>query len=331
MPALGLPDTLENLLATLQTSAGLSSWKICSQDSNTTTVVLRFTGQPLDDTARAPRYYRRKCPSQRKRDQARLQAYIEQRSAKNKFATDQVSDCSNVRQTQSETDIITADPECDTVMTSDNRPTHPVSPPASPSGLFAPSPQTETVTDTMCHDNSAHVDLSTLQSVSSDQPIISAAVSEGNIPFHFSDFSDRCDSATHKTDSDVCGVEQLARDAGFDVDDIKTKVGSVFDRKIQASLRDKSNNRDFHRIVVDDDSDCFVCQSDDFVFMFERKTGDCVKWFIINHHAKRTETEIAILSNIKQWQTVERRSYPVCNRISTDLGIVSAFVRSILG
>ena len=103
MPVLGLPDTLESLLATLQDKTGLLSWKICSQDPNTTTVVLRFTGQPLEEKASAPRHYRTKCPSQRRRDQARQQAYVTQLSAK------QVSDCDIVH---SVTEDVATDQVC---------------------------------------------------------------------------------------------------------------------------------------------------------------------------------------------------------------------------
>ena len=61
MPVSGLPDALENFLETLQNQTGLSLWKICSQDPNTTTDVLRFTGWPFEQAC-AIWSYRSKCP-----------------------------------------------------------------------------------------------------------------------------------------------------------------------------------------------------------------------------------------------------------------------------
>ena len=147
---------------------------------------------------------------------------------------------------------------------------------------------------------------------------ICASVSEGNIPLLCSAVNDRCDSDTdivENSDSDFGAVGQLAQDAGYALDDIKVKVGAIFDRNIQASLRDKSRNRDFHRIVGYQNSagsECLACQSDDFVFLFNCRTGDVIKWFIIKHPTRLTQMEKEILDNIKHWLLVDRMKYPVC-------------------
>ena len=109
----------------------------------------------------------------------------------------------------------------------------------------------------------------------------------------------------------------------------------MFDTDVQASLRNKARNRLFHKMVDGFQGsvkrDCLVCQSDDFVLAFDCRTGNLVKWFIIKQPAKRTAMEKEMMDRVEQLKAVDRQSYPVCDRLTTDLGIVSAVVKSYLG
>jgi hypothetical protein len=261
MPVSGLPDTLEKLLATLQDQTGLSSWKICSQDPNTTTVVLRFTGQPLEQV-RATRFYRSKCPSQRRRDQARQQAYITENSSKGKPLADQVSvrssdarakyeaKCSQVDKSYAEIEPDFVVDEKDDVVQANETSISDCSP-VSPSGLFAPSPTEETMQKD-CGMNSDSLDpppfwqSTYLRSNSCDQLISSVSVSAVCADSELS-----CIDLNEEVsrDNEISAVEHLARAAGFEPKYVQSQVAAIINRDVQASLRNKSKNRDFHRVV----------------------------------------------------------------------------------
>ena len=75
MTSNGLPMRLQQFLTGLAEDVGLSSWKIFSQGDNTT-VVLRFSAiSPCFDYTPADVGYRRKPPSQLRRDKERIEQY----------------------------------------------------------------------------------------------------------------------------------------------------------------------------------------------------------------------------------------------------------------
>ena len=86
MSSTGLPLRLETFLADLVDEIGLSSWKI-QGNSNSTTVVLRFAGQPPSadpEHTDSELKFRRKPPSQIKRDKKRAEEYARKRQHQSK-------------------------------------------------------------------------------------------------------------------------------------------------------------------------------------------------------------------------------------------------------
>jgi len=85
MPVVGLPTTVELALESLLAEKSLSSWKITGQ-GDTTVVVLRLRSEGNfqhgdHDAAKHNQYYRRKNPSQLRRDQQRAQQRIMKKSS----------------------------------------------------------------------------------------------------------------------------------------------------------------------------------------------------------------------------------------------------------
>ena len=92
MPVMELPKTLVNLLGSLLTENGLLSWQIFDEKSSNIVVKMRFgndhcgpntDGQSTETVAA----YRRKPPSQVKRDRARVAAHKLQQSAAPRMQT----------------------------------------------------------------------------------------------------------------------------------------------------------------------------------------------------------------------------------------------------
>ena len=98
MPATELPKTLVNLLGTLLTENGLLSWQIFEEKSSNIVVKIRFGNGHCDLAAdRQPSEaftaYRRKAPSQVKRDHARVAAHKRQQSTAARMTTRSMVTC----------------------------------------------------------------------------------------------------------------------------------------------------------------------------------------------------------------------------------------------
>ena len=98
MPVTELPKTLVNLLGTLLTENGLLSWQIFEEKSSNIVVKIRFGNGHCDLAAdRQPSEaftaYRRKAPSQVKRDHARVAAHKRQQSTAARMTTRSMATC----------------------------------------------------------------------------------------------------------------------------------------------------------------------------------------------------------------------------------------------
>ena len=98
MPAMELPKTLVKLLDTLLTENGLTSWQIFEEKSSNIIVKIRFgNGHPGPTADKQPSEtiasYRRKSPSQIKRDQARVADHKHQQSTVPRMTTRSMATC----------------------------------------------------------------------------------------------------------------------------------------------------------------------------------------------------------------------------------------------
>ena len=122
-----------------------------------------------------------------------------------------------------------------------------------------------------------------------------------------------------------------AEEAGFDLRDIKTKVGEVMDRRLQMKLRDVNQNTCFTKVVLDtrgNDREVLICGTDDMIVSF-----DCIQRITTNWSVKKG-TRKYFGPNDAAWEEppLNDDNYRYFREKATrNLTILSAVVRLYLG
>jgi len=337
MTSNGLPMRLQQFLTGLAEDVGLSSWKISSQGDNTT-VVLRFSaGSPCFDYTPADVGYRRKPPSQLRRDKERIEQYRTRKQ----------------QQQQQQQQSKASDSEKSPVLF---QPT--------PDKLYFESPVD---LDTALTPQQQHAEACVSQASMKPARATHATTvfnSEGYTPVnthvneldamecgHSVNIGQRSSNDENQSDNNsdfgACGggarsmptEDQLADEAeqaGFSLTHIQDAVGEVFDKRRQRSLRDPDRNLKLTKVVLDkrgNNREELICESDDYVLQFDCQQQQLVNWYIKDGKRYRERGYVIDQEDcLMRWPNVPADHYLKEQRQAhRSLQILAAVVRVYLG
>ena len=308
MPISGLPVSLEAVLGSLLQQNSISSWKVTGTGAENTVVVLRLTSQTHADIEPPTTLrYRKKPPSQLKRDRERLQQRITLQTEKEMTTKNQASDCNydaspvlfcsppnqqtvHTTQADSDTDIDTLTVKPVVIP----RATRPASPQPTDSETVGAAARCETGS---CSDN----ERITADSVTDNSDGESEMCCDVGIP-----------------EKQLHTAERAAVEEGFSLVEIKERVGSIMNRSLQERLRNKQRNVNFRKFVADTKNDeRLICESDEVVIVNRKPTGggcDDVyieHWFVKQNYRNLLPDENAFMTTLID-QTTSDRSTPQC-------------------
>ena len=128
-------------------------------------------------------------------------------------------------------------------------------------------------------------------------------------------------------------LEQLAFEAGYNVEDITSHVGSITNRKQQKLLKNPQRNKAFKKSVVDrrDGKDILICMSDDIVLHCNcatRQRG----WFIKSRGQRMSPGEQDFYNCLQRSNQVTDPHYEDFFRVlERDLDVATNLIRLLLG
>ena len=102
----------------------------------------------------------------------------------------------------------------------------------------------------------------------------------------------------------------MAESAGYDLDEIKQKVGEVTDRYEQKFLLDRRGNNTLVNSVLDKHhgNEKLICKSDDFLFIFDCKLQQTSKWFINHRKAVWSQEDVDVAARCTVTGTWRKRN-----------------------
>lgn len=337
MTTRGLPPRLQQFLFGLANDVGLSSWKISSQGDNTT-VVLRFcTGLPSSDNTNTEVGYRRKPPSQLRRDKERAEKHQLQKQ-QNK-ASD-IQDSPLLFQPTPEKLYFESSNRDDPVS-----PTHQQHTSAAVGQTRTYAARVKRATTTVNAGDSSH------DSAPSQEHVPASAMECGSVlndcvqTIGIKDrYALQCGSQISDNQDDYGAhqlptEEQVADDAvkaGFNLSDIRATVAKQVDRRRQRSLRDPRRNVRLSNVVLDTrgaDREELLCDSEDFVLQFDCHRKRLVNWYIKDGLQDRERGYIIDQEHcLGRWPMVRDDEFVDEKRqIQRLLCILAAMVRVYLG
>ena len=129
-------------------------------------------------------------------------------------------------------------------------------------------------------------------------------------------------------------IENMVKEIGFTVDEVKTHVGSVTDKCQQKQLRDTTRNKKIKKTVYDRrrGQRALYCESDDLVVYYDIVSEE-FGWFIkIAREQCLSEEEKEILSCLRNWEAITDSSFAEsCADVEIYLETVAKLVRVLLG
>jgi len=310
MPVTGLPAAAEMSLNALLTINNVSSWKLVGEGDSTVFVLrLRPTQSSSSTTNMANPQpsvcYRRKPPSQIRRDQNRAKRHQEAALS------------SNYENKASETTV-----HQEFALFEDNANFVPES---ENINIGLDKQNLSTTEQSTAEASTKITDPNPVCELPSTQDFRRAPVGGGTVGYTGSMFD------TY-TPEDPCLIS--ARVAGFSPTTIKDYVATFTDRKVQRLLRTDCRNRDFKRVVrgSKDLKELLVFESDDIVLEYD-VTMERIRrtfWFVKRQSMLVEEDEI--LKHLTTWKTIGDTSFlPARARALQHLHILRDVIAYYLG
>ena len=277
MPVAGLPTALDSALEVLLTENAVSSWKI-SAEGRKTIVVLRLVTTTDPDMAdfthphTATQHFRRKPPSQVRRDQRRAAERTRQ------------------------------NPEA-----SEHSPSGLFQPTPPPTTTVAAHLEMQSENDTQ-HMYASDTDARASRSPDYSAPASSVSQS---LDFSVENLMAWKGQSVTETVQDCTNLsEKRAVQYGYDLATIRNYVGSLKDRAVQRALRNTSRNNSFKTVVLDksDNKSKLICETDDFVFVSDCSTYQrhpCTYRLIKQEERRMLQEELEYLRKLQKGKPVD--------------------------
>ncbi len=292
LPVAGLPTALDSALEALLTENAVSSWKI-SAEGRKTTVVLRLVTTTDPDMAdfthphTATQHFRRKPPSQVRRDQRRAA----ERTKQNPEASEH-SPSGLFQPTPPPTTTVAAHLE----MQSENDTQHTYASNTDTDARASRSPDYSAPASSRPCDTDG-VSLSRV-SQSLDFSVENLMAWKGQ-------------SETETVQDCTNQSEKRAIQCGYDLATIRNYVGSLKDRTVQRALRNTNRNNSFKTVVLykSDNKSKLICETDDFVFVSDCSTYQkqpCTYWLIKQEERHMLQEELEYLRKLQKGKPVDR-------------------------
>ena len=295
----GLPTALEISVNALLKEHFITSWKISADCDRNPVVILRlaeFTHlEAKDDTevsaysqqnfSRPPQFqYRRKPPSQIRRDKKRAEERRQQRS--------QTNQASNEEQDTFRHSCLFADtpPTGKHTLQKDTLEVSRSQPESQPASARAARGDSDTDSCERRQDG--------------DSPAV-CTVSASDSELSIDKLTEDCSTRDP--------TEEKAVEAGYKLDVIKECVSRITDRSVQNNIRDTSRNTSVGKVVQHDtDPDMLLCDSDDIVVVVSSKDGDSgiVRYLFVKQEQKYMRSDdLCMLSHLEQSKPIQRAEH----------------------
>ena len=350
MPLVGLPTSLESVLATLLMKNSISSWTVKGECENSL-IFIRLcptesdTGLP-SHTNRAVSY-RRKPPSAVLRDKKRAQQH-RQRTTTTTTATGQHtanilddtttnSNDNNINNNDSGTQTGThKDTVCKLFLSTPEIEQHehallqastmPGTQDTEPRASRGDPPLVDTVgSDSGEGEGLFHA---ACTDVTGSDTVNKEWVAAYCLPRSLEEIAD--------SDTSLDYVETLAAESGFDPNEVKERVSEITRRKIQTSLRDRGRNTDFEKVVLDTRSGAqrLLLESEDIVFIYDF-TSQISDWFIKQADHRLTGCQRDVVTCLRRWPAVDTSDTAdlaeIAEGLRNDLVVCMELIRHFLG
>ena len=293
MPVSGLPATLEVTLTSLLQENAISSWKIVSEGAKST-VVLRLcsndfipnmatTMDSVNMTGRVNKVsYRRKPPSQYKRDFLRASNFRERNRLEGERELSE--------------NFLFSSPNFGF------RPTHQEESVYSDTGSVGLSADGPNLCTAQNFEGAPSSELD-VQAVQAGAGLDKQLACDNGI-----------DSATC-FDANYNEMERKAMDNEVSPEQVKEYIGSLKDKSVESKLKNNKRNNRFLKYTLDNSSlpPTLLCESDDFVVQVKtdvRDSNDMIKyWLIKQNRSFMSEEELEYLAKLEQGQPAERGKF----------------------
>ena len=300
MPVSGLPTALEAAVNALLQQHSITSWKISADGEKNPVVILRLTefthlqgGKDNSEVSKStcPQLqYRRKPPSQVRRDRRRAE---ERRNLRTKDNQKQASDDESVT---FHSCLFKKTPPLGKHTTQQEADDVSMSQPCIPPARARAARRVDGDTDSE-HSRQA-----------GDSPVTCTASAD------FNDSDSDIDQQTVSCKEDPRDpTEVTAREAGYKLDVIKECVSGITDRRVQSNIRDKTRNTSVGKVVqFDGDPDRLLCDSDDIVAVVSSNGSDCgiVRYLFVKQTRKyMCDHDLRLLSQLQQSEPLQRSEH----------------------
>eukprot|EP00745_Piridium_sociabile_P026524 TRINITY_DN4238_c0_g1_i5.p1 TRINITY_DN4238_c0_g1~~TRINITY_DN4238_c0_g1_i5.p1 ORF type:complete len:309 (-),score=65.04 TRINITY_DN4238_c0_g1_i5:208-1134(-) len=285
MPVTGFPATLERTLTALMVDNAISSWKVAGEGDNTTVVLrLKPVSTPATTTTNMAgpvlnrstqiQYFRRKPPSQIRRDQERAR---QQRQAseqqQRKTSESQHRDCA-----------------VDANNMTDSEPEQP-----------ATQYTTTTHADQLASEEEQQVKADGLHALDIFEHSLSR------------DTDSDCILSRQLSDT-MEHEETIDRSVGgFNTGVVKGYVATLTDKSVQRRLRDRTRNKSFRKVVLHhaDSEDLLICESEDLVLEYRCSPDTTCHhyWYIKQEEHSMLTEERAKLANLWRGEHASRSQH----------------------
>ena len=361
-----LPKPAETVLTSLLAQYPVNSWKVTSEGQNVV-FVLRMASDNLTDNTLPSCQYRRKPPSQVRRDMRRsANRHQAQNNVALQYTTGETNNTtrdninsnsndnnSNINSNDNNNNnnsavgtVSTHTPKSkasDTsnspcplfTFTPDSQHEHAVTTPDAQTTRASVSVPTESATTRPTLDAVKHGEDT---SPTSDQ---TSAARADDVTLCLPQMSDSLtvagEGACTESEEDKQEREYVTKSVaslGYDFEKIKNYVAGIVDRSTQLHLRDKSRNMNFSNVVVDNrlERDIVICESDDYLLRYDRKKQTRT-WFVKSAASTRKVSED--IDSLVYAQRASPADQELCRRecdiLKSDLECVIRAVRFLLG
>jgi len=316
MPVTGLPIAVETSLNALLSGHAVSSWKIVGEGDSTVVV---FRLKPIPDSTTttnmasampsAHSYYRRKPPSQLKRDHDRAVLRQQQHPA----TDNQASDTQNC---VGDTPLFLPSPDFVDISTCENRPMS-----------ETPTAPTEDGTG-FSHDNGKFAQTGSKP----DTDNYSELACGGTVDYTTNGISSPSADPLQLTPSCI----NNARAAGITVNVVKDYVATLSNRSVQIRLRDTRRNVYFRKTVQcnRNNRDFFLFESDDLILEYDAGNGSLVFWYVKQDSKSMSSEEHEKLNQLRRGRHIGDSTTPpplLRARAEHHLDILADLMRFYLG
>ena len=309
MPVVGLPTAVEAALGSLLTEKSLSSWKI-ADNGDTTVIVLRLRAdadcqQHGDhyDQERPTLHYRRKSPSQLRRDNQRAYHRKQQQQASVTHQASDLNVSASPFEMHKDIGVMGARPMTDTVYNNNT------------DSSMTPAGTCNTL------------DLAPVSGVSH-----SNADSAHETDPHFSVFVDTPPPYTSHVGLSTVNTRN-SPGPDFHHETVKHYVGGIFDKRKLDSLRNVQKNNAFEKTsqIEHDGREYVICRSHDIVLVMDCSTYRWKYWLILQQSRYMLDEEKLWLCRLNDGRPVDKGKRLLLTMAEQYLNSLMEMIRSFLG